>query len=225
MYRAQHDVRQAREIRGDASGWAQGEAMMATNNIYLIGFRQIGRAASQLVELAFGNAFPRDAAVGAGKPSTRAQGTPVTKTKNTDPYRRFERNSQMLNAKNDDYRLVTADIDLARTDVDQLRANEIARVSTSLGGAAKKLFGNIAVWYKRQRLTQDLEALDDRLLADVGITRGQIPAAVKKALPYAAKAVKESTTEAAAETQTVVSLAAEAPAAPVNDRHPEKAAA
>ncbi|MCG8511418.1 MAG: DUF1127 domain-containing protein [Rhodospirillales bacterium] len=131
----------------------------------------------------------------------------------------------MYNAKNDDYRYVNATLDQARAEIELQRVEEVIREFDLLVDFVKQqIFGRIATWYKRQRLVQDLEALDDRLLADIGITRAQIPAAVKKSLPYAVTARKVA--EAAkTEAQPVLPLVAEMPANAVNDRRPEQAAA
>lgn len=39
----------------------------------------------------------------------------------------------------------------------------------------------VVTWYKRQRMMEELNGLSDRVLADIGLTRGGIPAAVMQA--------------------------------------------
>ncbi len=43
----------------------------------------------------------------------------------------------------------------------------------------------VSVWWKRFKLSQRLHSLDDRMLADIGINRGEIGAIVKKSIPSA----------------------------------------
>ena len=46
----------------------------------------------------------------------------------------------------------------------------------------------VAVWFRRQAMTARLEALDDRLLADIGIARADISAVVARSHPWTAQA-------------------------------------
>ena len=39
----------------------------------------------------------------------------------------------------------------------------------------------VVAWYNRQRMFEELNGLSDRVLADIGLTRSQIPAYVKQA--------------------------------------------
>jgi uncharacterized protein YjiS (DUF1127 family) len=129
----------------------------------------------------------------------------------------------MFNAKNDDYRVLTSDFDFASYEVQRQRGEEIARMYLAVVNLiTKQIFGRIATWYARQRLSQDLEALDDRLLADIGIARHEIPAAVKAAHPYVVEATKVAV---ATDVKPMAPVAADVAVEAVNDRHAAQAAA
>lgn len=53
------------------------------------------------------------------------------------------------------------------------------RRRSRLATGVSSLFVAVKAWIDRQRLASDLYALDDRLLADVGLTRWDIPALLK----------------------------------------------
>lgn len=61
----------------------------------------------------------------------------------------------------------------------QMQAEQFAKVFAKLGQGLKALFGAIAapykVWREYQETYQELAQLDDRMLADIGITRSDIP--------------------------------------------------
>ena len=82
------------------------------------------------------------------------------------------------------------------------------------GSLAARLVHPVAVWFRRQALTARLDDLDDRLLADIGLQRADIPAVVARAHPWTAPAK-------AAPAPVAVRAGAARPApandAPVND--------
>lgn len=55
-----------------------------------------------------------------------------------------------------------------------------ARVCGFVAHCALQARGRVAAWQERRALAQELERLDDRELADVGLMRWQIPVFVKK---------------------------------------------
>jgi uncharacterized protein YjiS (DUF1127 family) len=73
-------------------------------------------------------------------------------------------------------------IDRARRD----RADALARAGhlliTAVVDAAVTISEAVRQWHERRRATHELLSLDDRLLQDIGITRGEIWAAVHGAL-------------------------------------------
>ncbi|MGQ0663338.1 MAG: DUF1127 domain-containing protein [Pseudomonadota bacterium] len=61
-----------------------------------------------------------------------------------------------------------------------MRAAYVAEWTGRVGGAMARLFAGIAAryraWRRRQRAYDELMSLDDRALADIGLSRGDIPA-------------------------------------------------
>lgn len=55
----------------------------------------------------------------------------------------------------------------------RLRAQAVARW---VHAALAKLVAPLLAWHRRRRVTNELMALDERTLADIGITRADIPA-------------------------------------------------
>jgi uncharacterized protein YjiS (DUF1127 family) len=53
-----------------------------------------------------------------------------------------------------------------------------AHQDAPLASPAKALWQHLSAWFERRTLKARLEHLDDRLLADIGLTRGDIPAVV-----------------------------------------------
>jgi uncharacterized protein YjiS (DUF1127 family) len=60
----------------------------------------------------------------------------------------------------------------------------IRDVAGQLAASMRRLAGAFAAWLVRRHLTQDLHALDDRMLADIGISRSDIAAIVNDAGGY-----------------------------------------
>ncbi|MBL8807500.1 MAG: DUF1127 domain-containing protein [Rhodospirillales bacterium] len=54
------------------------------------------------------------------------------------------------------------------------RGSEQADGFGAIGAGLKKLFARIKSWNERRATFLELEALDDRILADIGLTRGEI---------------------------------------------------
>lgn len=57
-----------------------------------------------------------------------------------------------------------------------------------LGNLLHGVAGSVAAWRQRQRAYAELAALDDRSLADIGITRSEIPYVLTHAAEYRAEA-------------------------------------
>jgi uncharacterized protein YjiS (DUF1127 family) len=56
------------------------------------------------------------------------------------------------------------------------------RLVTAVVGVAVRTSDAVRQWRERRRATHELQSLDDRLLKDIGITRGEVWAAVHGAL-------------------------------------------
>lgn len=54
------------------------------------------------------------------------------------------------------------------------RGSEQADGFGAIGAGLKTLFARIKGWNERRATALELEALDDRILADIGLTRGEI---------------------------------------------------
>lgn len=54
------------------------------------------------------------------------------------------------------------------------RGSEKADGFGAIGAGLKKLFARIKGWNERRSTFLELEALDDRILADIGLSRGEI---------------------------------------------------
>jgi len=52
-----------------------------------------------------------------------------------------------------------------------LRRHAPVRAVTGLGGVAARIVGRILLWQERARGRRELEALDARMLKDIGLTR------------------------------------------------------
>jgi uncharacterized protein YjiS (DUF1127 family) len=55
----------------------------------------------------------------------------------------------------------------------------IRRGARALGGSVRPICEMLGAWLVRRRLTRDLQILDDRMLADIGVTRSDIAALVR----------------------------------------------
>lgn len=74
--------------------------------------------------------------------------------------------------------------DFRRFGLDNRPGESIARpFSMPLGVVMRQTVGRIAAWPKRYVLARHLEAMSDKRLDDMGITRAGIPAFVGKAFP------------------------------------------
>ena len=75
-----------------------------------------------------------------------------------------------------------ADIGLRRWNIDEVAKSAVAGRKTTFGAAFIALFGAIgraiAIWRRRRIAYRELMALDDRMLQDVGLSRGNIPAVI-----------------------------------------------
>ncbi|MGQ0663339.1 MAG: DUF1127 domain-containing protein [Pseudomonadota bacterium] len=61
-----------------------------------------------------------------------------------------------------------------RFEAERQRAERAAEILVQASQALARLFGAIKAWSNRKATIAELEALDDRLLADIGLTRGTI---------------------------------------------------
>ena len=63
-----------------------------------------------------------------------------------------------------------------RTEAERRRSQELARlIRMAAGFISGRVLAPIARWYRREQLREDLMRLDDRTLADIGISRVDIP--------------------------------------------------
>ncbi|MBE0533162.1 MAG: DUF1127 domain-containing protein [Rhodospirillales bacterium] len=51
----------------------------------------------------------------------------------------------------------------------------------ALNTIRRAVIAPVVTWYNRQRMYEELNGLSDRVLADIGLTRAQIPTLVKQA--------------------------------------------
>lgn len=74
------------------------------------------------------------------------------------------------------------DIGIHRCEIDAIADSVTSRqtlsVSAALGNLLAVLGGSLAAWSERRAAYRELNALDDRMLRDIGITRADIPAVV-----------------------------------------------
>lgn len=71
------------------------------------------------------------------------------------------------------------DIGVARWQIDEIADAAVGGERPSLWrGLAEAIVAPLVRWYRRSQALQELSRLDDRMLADIGINRGDIPALV-----------------------------------------------
>lgn len=66
----------------------------------------------------------------------------------------------------------------------QLRADELLRMIHGTAALVRNVVSRLAIWYKRQRLFEELDGLSDYVLADMGMSRDSLRTTVKKSYPY-----------------------------------------
>lgn len=72
------------------------------------------------------------------------------------------------------------DIGIARWQIEEIADAAVGGKRPSLlRGLVEAVFAPLVRWYRRSQAMQELYRLDDRMLADIGINRGDIPAVVK----------------------------------------------
>jgi uncharacterized protein YjiS (DUF1127 family) len=83
-------------------------------------------------------------------------------------------------ARLDDRMLEDIGIQRFQIDViaDSVASRQAPSVGAALGHLAALLVKSAAAWNERRTALRELNALDDRMLSDIGITRGDIPAVV-----------------------------------------------
>lgn len=64
-----------------------------------------------------------------------------------------------------------------RKQAEEMRARELRRLAGVIGRFVNsRIIEPALVWYRRQRMFEELNHLDDRMLADIGLNRYDIPA-------------------------------------------------
>jgi len=62
---------------------------------------------------------------------------------------------------------------------DQVRRRVIGRAEAMRAELIRNLFRRLVTWVRRRKAVAQLQAFDDRMLKDMGITRGEIESAVR----------------------------------------------
>ena len=71
-----------------------------------------------------------------------------------------------------------------KAEAERRRSEEMARlIRLAAGFVGRRVLAPIARWYRREQLREDLMRLDDRTLADIGLSRVDIPKFVEVAHP------------------------------------------
>ena len=83
------------------------------------------------------------------------------------------------------------DIGVTRSDIDRVAAESVGGEEWVVVALAKHIGRTLAAWSSRRDAFRRLNALDDRMLADIGLNRAEIPAVVK-AMTYAPASVEGS---------------------------------
>src|SRR4051812_23709998 len=71
------------------------------------------------------------------------------------------------------------DIGVTKSDIDRVAADSVGGEEWVMVALAKYLGRKLAAWSTRRDAYRRLTALDDRMLADIGLSRAEIPAVVK----------------------------------------------
>jgi uncharacterized protein YjiS (DUF1127 family) len=71
-----------------------------------------------------------------------------------------------------------ADVGLQRWQIDAVAEAATASSESLVTALAKTLAAPLVRWYRRNAVYRELASLDDRMLSDIGISRGDIPALV-----------------------------------------------
>ena len=71
-----------------------------------------------------------------------------------------------------------------QAEASQLRAEELLRMIHGAAALVRNAVSRLAIWYKRQRLFEELDGLSDYVLADMGMSRDNLRTTVKKSYPY-----------------------------------------
>jgi uncharacterized protein YjiS (DUF1127 family) len=71
------------------------------------------------------------------------------------------------------------DIGLTRSDIDRIAALSVGGEEWVVVSLAKHLAHELVAWFARRDAYRRLMALDNRMLADIGLTRAEIPALVR----------------------------------------------
>ncbi len=89
-----------------------------------------------------------------------------------------------ISAQIDRYGLSYVDHVLVRAEVSRLRAEELLRLIRAASSLVRSAVSAVTIWYKRQRLFEELEGLSDYVLADMGMSRQNLRATVNRSYPY-----------------------------------------
>jgi len=102
------------------------------------------------------------------------------------PFRRarIARELRVLDAR------MLRDIGLTRSDIDRVAALSVGGDEWVVVALAKHFTRKLAAWLARRDAYRRLMALDDRMLADIGLTRSEIPAFMKAMKGLAATGAK-----------------------------------
>ena len=71
-----------------------------------------------------------------------------------------------------------------QAEASQLRAEEFLRLIRGAAALVRNAASRLSIWYKRQRLFEELDGLSDYVLADMGMSRDNLRTTVKKSYPY-----------------------------------------
>ena len=73
---------------------------------------------------------------------------------------------------------------LVQAEASRLRAEELLRQIRGAANLVRKVVSRVAIWYKRQRLFEELDGMSDYVLADMGMDRENLRATVNRSYPY-----------------------------------------
>jgi len=93
-------------------------------------------------------------------------------------FRPFKRSQVLRELQGLDERMLR-DIGVSRSEIDRVAADAVGGDDWVVVALAKYVGRKLALWAHRRDAYRRLTALDDRMLADIGLSRAEIPAVVK----------------------------------------------